>query len=555
METPRDTVIVIFGAAGDLAKAKLLPAFYRLWRDGLMPARWHVVGTGRTERSDDEFRELASRAVAASEGATPRMEEFARHLSYVAADFGPQRTRSVEEAVERRRAEVGDSPQVIVYLSTPPSTYHAIAAGLVQSRLAEGGRVVFEKPFGRNRADAAALARTVRSGFDDGQVFLIDHFLGKEAVQGLLSVRFANGLLEPVWNRHHVDHVRIDVLEDGDVGSRGDFFEETGTIRDMLATHLLHVVGFVAMDPPPHLAADAISTEVEKVFAGIAPMRPADTVRGQYEGYRTTDGVAADSDVETFVATRIAIRNHRWDGVPFLLRTGKALHVKRSTVTVVFKAPPAEMFPHAGGGAALDPNRLTLDLDRPGCLSLGMLTKEPGWDLGLEASRLSLETGADDDHVGPYDRLLHDALLGDRTLFSSIDALDRAWEVVEPVLTQPPDLQFYPAGSAGPVRDDAVIASTERSGQAGHGVTDDRRRFRGHDRGKNSANTTRTGRMTMSEGKRDELAGKAKEALGKLRGDEEQEREGEKQQVEGKLSQAGDKVGDAVDDVKDAVTK
>ena len=310
VSAPQDHVIVIFGAAGDLAKKKLLPAFHRLWTGGLMPERWRLIGTGRTERSDEDFRDIAREAVQEEIGELGDWERFAELLSYTAADFGPGRTEVLAAAVADARQDVGGDAEALAYLSTPPSTYHSISAGLVESGLVVGGKVVFEKPFGRDRDDAAALARSLRKGLDDHQVFLIDHFLGKEAVQDLLSVRFANGLFEPVWNRHHVDHVQIDVLEAGDVGSRGDFFEETGTVRDMLTTHLLHVLSFAAMDP----------------------------------------------------------------------------------------------------------NRLMLDLDRPGRLKLGLMTKESGWDMSLQASTLGLDGAVEDVGVGPYERLLHDALMGDRTL-------------------------------------------------------------------------------------------------------------------------------------------
>lgn len=458
VSAPQDHVIVIFGAAGDLAKKKLLPAFHRLWTGGLMPERWRLIGTGRTERSDEDFRDIAREAVQEEIGELGDWERFAELLSYTAADFGPGRTEVLAAAVADARRDVGDAAETLAYLSTPPSTYHSISAGLVESGLVVGGKVVFEKPFGRDRDDAAALARSLRKGLDDHQVFLIDHFLGKEAVQDLLSVRFANGLFEPVWNRHHVDHVQIDVLEAGDVGSRGDFFEETGTVRDMLTTHLLHVLSFAAMDPPPNLSADAIATEVEKVFASITPLEPSCVVRGQYEGYRDTPGVAADSDVETFSAARVEIRNHRWNGVPFILRTGKALAAKRSGVTVVFKAPPREMFPGGVADGGLDPNRLMLDLDRPGSLKLGLMTKESGWDMSLQASTLGLDGAVEDVGVGPYERLLHDALMGDRTLFTSIDAVDAAWQIVERVLADPPPLHHYAQKSWGPAAADRLIA-------------------------------------------------------------------------------------------------
>ena len=459
MPTPNDHVIVIFGAAGDLSKTKLLPAFFRLWLAGLMPERWRMIGTGRTQRSDEEFRKIAWQAVDQAGCDSGDWEAFAGHLSYTSTDFGPGRTAALAAAVSDAEQAIGGKPETLVYLSTPPSTYHDISGGLVESGFLDDGRVVFEKPFGRDRADAAALARCLRAGLGDDQVFLIDHFLGKEAVQDLLSVRFANGLFEPVWNRHHVEHVEIDVLESGDVGTRGDFFEETGTLRDMLTTHLLHVLSFAAMDPPSSLRAEAIAAEVKKVFASIVPLDPKCVVRGQYDGYRDTAGVAADSDVETFVAARLEIRNHRWHGVPFVLRTGKALATKRSALTVVFKSPPREMFPDGACDDGLNPNQLTIDLDRPGCLKIGLMTKKPGWDMSLQASVLGLDGPDPTGEVGAYERLLNDALLGDRTLFTSVDAIDRAWAIVEPALSDPPALHHYPRGTWGPTEAERLTTS------------------------------------------------------------------------------------------------
>jgi glucose-6-phosphate 1-dehydrogenase len=226
----------------------------------------------------------------------------------------------------------------------------------------------------------------------------------------------------------------------------------------MLTTHLLHVLSFAAMDPPPNLSASAITTEIEKVFASITPLEPECVVRGQYVGYLETPGVAPDSQVETFVAARIEIHNHRWHGVPFILRTGKALATKQSAVTVVFKAPPRAMFPGGVAHGGLEPNHLRLDLDRPGCLKLGLMTKEAGWDMNLHASTLGIDGAASSGEVGAYERLLQDALLGDRTLFTSIDAVDRAWEIVGPVLSHPPPLHRYTKNGWGPAAADRLIA-------------------------------------------------------------------------------------------------
>ena len=289
----------------------------------------------------------------------------------------------------------------------------------------------------------------MHEAFSEEQVFRIDHFLGKESVQNVLALRFANGLFEPVWNRDHIDHVQIDVPETLSIGSRAGFYEGTGALRDMVVTHLLQVLGFVAMEPPVALDAPSLLEEKLKVFRALKPLDPARVVRGQYEGYLEEDGVAPESSTETFVALEAEIDNWRWAGVPFYLRTGKRLAEGRRVITVAFKEPPLRMF----GGDGFGPNELVFEVAEPGGISLDFLAKVPGPTLRLGEARMRFEY-ADSFCVAAeleaYERLIHDAMLGDRTLFTSAVGIERLWAVVAPVLESPPPVQAYPAGSWGP---------------------------------------------------------------------------------------------------------
>jgi glucose-6-phosphate 1-dehydrogenase len=297
---------------------------------------------------------------------------------------------------------------------------------------------------------------------EETQIFRIDHFLGKEAVQNILAFRFGNGLFEPIWNREHVEYVQIDVPEQLTIEGRAGFFEQTGTFRDMVVTHLLHLLGFVAMEPPGRLDARSLRDATARVFDAIQPIDPGRVVYGQYDGYRTEPGVATGSTVETFAALEVEIDNERWAGVPFQLRTGKALAESRHTVTLGFKEPARAMFARdEAAAAAAHPNELTFELSDPGMIWVDFLAKEPGASMKLGAASLTFRYGDSFDvanELEAYERLIHDCMLGDHTLFTRADGIERLWEVAAPLLEQPPEPLPYASGSWGPEAIEQLVA-------------------------------------------------------------------------------------------------
>src|SRR2546422_7536155 len=303
-----------------------------------------------------------------------------------------------------------------------------------------------EKPFGTDLASARTLNALVHELFSEEQVFRIDHFLGKEAAQNILAFRFANGLFEPIWNRNFIAHVQIDVPETLSLGNRAAFYEATGAFRDMVVTHLFQILAFVAMEPPTTLEPSSISEEKNKVFRSILPIDPGDVVRGQYSGYRAEEGVSPESETETFIALKCSIDNWRWAGVPFFLRTGKRLAEGQRIISIAFREPPKSIFPAASGVGAPGPDHLTFDLADASKMSLSFYGKRPG--PGMILDKLSLqfslhETGRDVDVLEAYERLIHDAMSGDRTLFTAAEGIERLWEVSMPLLEAPTEVQTY----------------------------------------------------------------------------------------------------------------
>jgi glucose-6-phosphate 1-dehydrogenase len=454
---PDDHVIVLFGATGDLAKRKLLPGLYHLFEAGLLPRRFKIIGTSRRPLGDDEFRALARQA-AVDFGRLepgPRWDEFAANLAYASSDVGA----GEELAAAAKRAEdaIGGDVRRLHYLSVPPQAMAGIVETLGAAGLADGSRVIMEKPFGTDLESARALNAVVHGVFPEEQVFRIDHFLGKEAVQNVLALRFANGLFEPIWNRDHVDHVQLDVPETLSIGTRAGFYDATGAFRDMVVTHLFQVLGFAAMEPPVSLAAKPLVDEKVKVFESMRPLDPARVVRGRYAGYVDEEGVAPDSQTETFVALEAFIDNWRWAGVPFYLRTGKRLAVGRRRLTVVFREPPRSLFPGLG---PREPNVLSFDLGEPGSITAGFLAKVPGASMELGSARFVFryeESFATSKQLEAYERLIHDAMLGDRTLFTRADGIERLWEVCAPVLRSPGPVHDYEPGSWGPAAADELL--------------------------------------------------------------------------------------------------
>ncbi len=461
---PSDQVIVLFGATGDLARRKLLPGMFHLAQVGLMPERFRIAGAARKRLSDEEFRSLARESITASsrEGGDPEaLERFLESLSFAGVGEGLD---ELVTAVGAARAELGGDSGLLVYLSLPPQATPGTVEEIGAAGLGEGARVITEKPFGTDLASARALNRTLHSVFAEECIYRIDHYLGREAVQNLLALRFANGMFEPVWNRNHIDHVQIDIPETLSIEMRGSFYEETGAFRDMVVTHLFQVLGFVAMEPPVSLEPRPLGIEREKVFESMPPLRVGDVVRGQYEGYREEDGVAPGSDTETFVAVRAFVDNWRWEGVPFYLRSGKRMAESRHLLTVAFAQPPRRMFPLDCDqiAEAFGHDHLTFELGDPGSISASFLAKVPGPRIKLGEAHMRFSYadtfGGPEAALDPYERLIHDVMVGDRTFFTSSEAIERLWEVSEPVLEAPAPVALYEPGSWGPEAADELIA-------------------------------------------------------------------------------------------------
>ncbi|MDQ6839300.1 MAG: glucose-6-phosphate dehydrogenase [Actinomycetota bacterium] len=450
-------VVVLFGATGDLARRKLLPAFLHLTDAGLLP-EFRLIGVSLDTLDDDAFRdfarkaceEFARKATTDDEITDERWAALGPKLSYTPMEAGPAALRDV---VMTRAAEMGDNVCFLHYLSVPPPAARSVIHMIGDANLAERAAVIMEKPFGTDLASARSLNDAVHEHFNEDQVFRIDHFLGKEAAQNILAFRFANGLFEPIWNRDHISHIQIDVPETLSVGDRAGFYEGTGAFSDMVVTHLFQILGFVAMEPPTALEPHAISEEKNKVFRSMLALDPAKVVRGQYDGYRATPGVAADSQTETFIALEAQIDNWRWAGVPFYLRTGKRMAEGARIISIAFREPPRSMFPAGSGVGVLGPDHLTFDLADSSKLSLSFYGKRPGPGMALDKLSLQFalhETGYEGDVLEAYERLIHDAMTGDRTLFTAAEGIERLWDLSGPLLENPPAIHLYWQGSWGP---------------------------------------------------------------------------------------------------------
>ncbi|MEX2458831.1 MAG: glucose-6-phosphate dehydrogenase [Actinomycetota bacterium] len=454
--------VVIFGATGDLTRRKLLPALYHLFIEDLLPANFAIVGSARSPMSDGQFREHAREAVEEF-GRTKTLEkwdEFVPLLSYLAGDVTEEGGCSALGArlaqVEKARGIEGQ--RRLLYCATPPSVYPGIARRLGETGLAARGRLVLEKPFGRDLATARELNAVLHEAFDEEQIFRIDHYLGKETVQNILACRFANGMFEPIWNRRYVDNVQITVAEEIGLEGRGAFYDSIGTIRDMVQTHLFQVLTFVAMEPPVSFDPDRLRDEKVRVLRSMLPADPKRVVRGQYAGYRDEPDVATDSTTETFAALQIEIDNWRWAGVPFNLRTGKSLGRKVTEVSLSFRHVPYNVF---RGTDAEPPGRdaIAFRLQPNEGISLLMNIKRPG--LGMELDRAELDFDYAETFASPlleaYEYLLLEVMEGDHSLFTREDEVERAWEVLQPLLDEPPPVIEYAPGSWGPEQAEELI--------------------------------------------------------------------------------------------------
>jgi glucose-6-phosphate 1-dehydrogenase len=458
---PTPTTVVLFGATGDLARRKLLPGLLHLFQSGLL-TEVQVVGTSLDEHDRESFVEFTHKAIAEHGGEGPEPEgwpEFRKRLHWAPGAGGAEVLRTTVADAE---AEFGtDQLRRLHYLSVPPKAALPVVHLLKDSGLVDRSRIIMEKPFGTDLATAKKLNGELHEVFDEEQIFRIDHFLGKEAAQNILAFRFANGLFEPIWHRNHIDHIQIDVPEQLGLAQRADFYEATGAYRDMVVTHLFQVLAFTAMEPPTALEPYAIGEEKNKVFRSMLPIEPSDVVRGQYIGYREIEGVAPDSETETFIALKCYVDNWRWAGVPFYLRTGKRMAEGARIISIAFREPPRSMFPPGSGVGDNGPDHLTFDLADQSRMSLSFYGKRPG--PGMRLHKLSMqfamhETGWAGAVLEAYERLIYDAARGDRTLFTTAEGIERLWELSTPLLDNPPVVRPYSEGSWGPNRVHQLIA-------------------------------------------------------------------------------------------------
>ena len=446
---PEPTVFTLFGATGDLSRRLVLPAFYRLAQAGLLPEDWRLVGNGRGDVSHEDFQERVRESLEEfgphpSEGP---WDEFRSRLRFAGGGFEASDPGSLLDMLAETEKDLGGEPRRVHYLAVPPSAFAKLTQGIGSHGLAERARVVYEKPFGTSMESFRELDQAVHDVFREEQVYRIDHFLGKEATQAIHVVRFANGLFAGAWDRRHIESVQIDVPETLDVGMRAAFYDSTGAILDMLVTHLFQLAGEVAMRTPSSLDAEHIARAREEVIGCFRPLRWDDVVVGQYEGYRDTDGVPDDSRTETFVAARLWVDNDRWEGVPFLLRTGKRMAASHQRVTIRFRKPVDSLRELPGDG-----NTLTFELAGDGEIDLSLVTKKPGptAELAAGAARLPLGKAFHAPTLPAYARLIHDVLVGDRSLFTRPDGLHHVWEVAGELLEDKPEPIRYAPGSWGP---------------------------------------------------------------------------------------------------------
>ena len=460
----RADTVVLFGASGDLATRMLLPALYELAHAGRLGVP--VVGVASSDWSDDDLRTHTRDAIvrhAAGKVDDGALDELTGSLRYVAGDYRQPTT------FDRIREVVGDTAHPLLYLAIPPSMFETVVTGLARVGLNEGGRVVVEKPFGRDLASARELNACLLGAFDEQAVFRIDHFLGKQAVLDLLVFRLANVFLDPVWNTRYVDRIQITMAEDFGVRGRARLYEEVGALRDVVQNHLLQVLTLVAMEPPVDTSPRALAEERTKVLRSMRALHPAEVVRGQYRGYRDEDGVAADSQVETYVALRAWVDSWRWSGVPISVRAGKRLATTATEVLVEFTGPPKLFFARQGVSPP-HPNQVVFRLDRPR-VSLGVQINETGDDIVSRPVELAYEYN--ERREGPatsaYARLLGDAIDGDHSLFAQADEVEEAWRIVEPILTTPGPVHLYEPGSWGPAQADELLSGDSAWRRPGEG--------------------------------------------------------------------------------------
>jgi glucose-6-phosphate 1-dehydrogenase len=447
MTNLKSDAFVFFGATGDLACKKIFPALQAMIKRGHfdMP----IIGVARSAKSVDGLLARAHESLEEHGGVDVRaFATLSAQLQYVNGDYGnPETFRNLRKAL-------GGASRPLYYLAIPPTLFATVAKGLANSGCNKGARVVVEKPFGRDLVSAQTLNRILQQSFPESAIFRIDHYLGKEPVQNLLYFRFANSFLEPIWNRNYVHSMQVTMAETFGVQGRGHFYEEVGAVRDVVQNHMLEIIALLTMEAPVAGGLDAFRDEKEWALRAIRPLAPSDIVRGQFRGYRSEDGVASDSQVETFAAVKLHINTPRWEGVPFYIRTGKRMPVTATEVLVELKRPPQTVFDAINQNQA---NYFRFRLSPNVAISLGARVKVPGEAMVGEGVELVVRQVLTDE-MTPYERLLGDAIRGDATLFVREGGVEAAWSVVDPVLRNATPVHEYEPNTWGPIEADQIIA-------------------------------------------------------------------------------------------------
>ena len=487
------TVIVIFGASGDLTARKLIPAIYNLAHDGLLPADFYLIGFGRKAIPEAEFQTMAADAIKEFSRREMKPEVWARlaqRTLYISGGYDEKPAYDrLSQRIDGLEKEIGQQLQSLFYISTPPTVFAPIiqnlgASGLASRHLRSGAesKVIIEKPFGRDLTSAQALNRELTTVFAEEQVFRIDHYLGKETVQDLLVQRFANSIFEPLWNRNYIDHVQITVAEEVGVGSRAGYYEESGCLRDMIQNHAMQLLALTAMEPPVSFDPQSLRDEKVKLLKAIHPLRlnsddrQSDVARAQYgpgmsggkevPGYLSEKDIAPQSNTETYAALRFSINNWRWQGVPFYLRSGKRLARRVSEIAIRFKRAPGNLFAESER-FNLAANTLAFQIQPDEGLSLILNAKVPGLETRTQPVKMNFRYATTFGSNTPeaYERLVLDAMIGDGTLFIRGDETERSWQLITPILEfwaqqGRKGMDTYPAGSWGPKSSDAILAAS-----------------------------------------------------------------------------------------------